>query len=109
MTIRNFTSRWGSPLEIYSDNEIHFRTAVKTICKGTQKIQYNEVGASFDQIYWTFNPSADPHMGETCKRLLRFIKKVLRALGPSIKFTDESLRNGLCKVDFIDNSRPLKP
>lgn len=82
---------------------------MKTICEGTQKIQYNEVGASFDQIYWTFNPSADPHMGETCKRLLRFIKKVLRALGPSIKFTDESLRNGLCKVDFIDNSRPLKP
>lgn len=48
-------NEWERQAKRSPNNGNDFKAAERIIFEETQKIDYNEVGASFDQIYWKFN------------------------------------------------------
>ena len=89
---RRFVSRRGMAQEIWSDNGTNFVAARKKLGSNVQ---------------WNFIPPHAPHMGGTWERMIRTVKRVLVAVMPCARLTDESLRTILCEIEWIVNSRPL--
>ena len=107
LCIRNFVARRGIPREIYTDNGTNFKAAEKILSEQVKQIDYSGISPKFDKTKWIFNPPAAPHMGGAWERLIRSIKNVLYTLYPRLNFNDETLKNALCEIELIINSRPL--
>jgi hypothetical protein len=61
------------------------------------------------KIKWNFNPPTASHMGGVWERVIRSIRKILRAMLGNQVITDEVLRTTMSEVQNILNSRPLTP
>lgn len=64
MAIRRFTRRWGSPVEIFTDNGTNFIGANRELQEQIKRIN-DECCETFTdaRTKWSFNPPAAPHMG----------------------------------------------
>lgn len=61
-----------------------------------------------ENLRWSFNPPASPHMGGSWERLIRSVKSLLNSFLLTQRLpTDETLRNALVLIESIINSRPL--
>ena len=107
MCIQNFISRRGAPKEIYTDNGTNFKSVAKLLLEEKQKLDLHQVSQKYEEIKWSFNPPAAPHMGGAWERLIRSVKTILSAMCPAYKFNDETLRCMLWEIEFMINSRPL--
>ena len=108
-----FVSRRGQPSEVYSDNGTNF-TAIHSVLKE----QFEKLRAKSSQslvkdrlrkqyIEWHFNPPAASHMGGVWERLIRSIRRILKALLHEKIVNDEALLTFMAEVERILNDRPL--
>jgi hypothetical protein len=107
---RRFVARRGMPVNVFSDNGTNFVGAESELRKCIQELSPTEIEqyASKNGITWHFNPPLASHMGGIWERMIRTIRKVLRAiLGGKVLLTDEILATLFCEVESIVNSRPL--
>ena len=110
IAIRNFISRRGPPLEMFSDNGTNLRAAEKELREAHDCINFPAISKEFTgpNMKWTFIPPASPHMGGSWERMVRSIKTVLyQIISPDHKLNDERLHNLFLEVESIINSRPL--
>ena len=89
---RRFCARRGVPEKVYSDNATNFVGSERELCL---------------DIEWHFNTPTASHMGGVWERVIRTVRKVLVAVVPAARLTDDTLRTILCEVEAIVNSRPL--
>ncbi|XP_036329731.1 uncharacterized protein LOC118741863 [Rhagoletis pomonella] len=110
MAIRNFMSRRGIPIHVFTDNGTNFVAAEKELREALQQINLHDLQEQFTsaEIKWTFIPPASPHMGGAWERMIRTFKDVLyRIVTPETKLNDEKLYNLFVEIESIINSRPL--
>ena len=107
--LRRFIARRGAPEEIRSDNGTNFKGGEKELKVAIQKWNQDQVHNFLLQrkIEWIFNPPYASHMGGVWERMIRSIRKVLKAVLDMQILTDESLRTFMCEVESIINARPL--
>ena len=94
---------------MYSDNGTNFVGATNELKEFILSLDKDVINnfASSNQILWTFNPPAAPHMGGAWERLVRSAKEVLFGLVKDHVLTDSQLLTVLTEVESILNSRPL--
>ncbi|XP_062556812.1 uncharacterized protein LOC134221639 [Armigeres subalbatus] len=108
MAIRRFTCKWGSPVEIFTDNGTNFVGANRKL-KEQIKMINDKCGETFTdaRTKWSFNPPAAPHMGGVWERMVRSVKETMQALEDGHKLNDEILLTVLAETVDIINARPL--
>jgi len=107
--VYRFVSRRGPPKEIYSDNGTNFRGAEVEVKEALCKWNQDRIRERLRQqgIEWHFNAPAASHTGGVWERMIRSIRKILRALVGNKLLDDETLMTTLCEVEKILNDRPL--
>ena len=61
------------------------------------------------RIEWHFIPPSASHMGGVWERIVKSVKRVLRAVLKDVNVQDEALHTALCEVEKILNDRPITP
>ncbi|XP_017465625.1 PREDICTED: uncharacterized protein LOC108358682 [Rhagoletis zephyria] len=110
MVVRNFISRRGTPVHMFSDNGTNFVATEKELREAFRQLDIGALQMQFTcvETKWTFIPPASPHMGGAWERMIRTFKDVLyQVLTPETKLSDEKLYNLFVEVESIMNSRPL--
>ncbi|XP_065089698.1 uncharacterized protein LOC135710920 [Ochlerotatus camptorhynchus] len=110
MCLQNIIARRGSPIEIVSDRGTNLVGASKELKEALAQVDQERLMKEFttENLKWSFNPPASPHMGGSWERLIQSVKKILTSILPTQRLpTDEVLRNSLVMIENIINSRPL--
>jgi hypothetical protein len=114
MAVRNFSNRWGSPKEIWSDNGTNMRGAEAELGRSLvdlDKKRLNECTQSYlpgnIRTKWHFITPKAPHMGGAWERLIRIAKCVIYSCLKDKAPKDDVLRSFLVEAEGILNSRPL--
>ncbi|UYV77152.1 hypothetical protein LAZ67_14003454 [Cordylochernes scorpioides] len=109
MGLSRFIDTRGRPDTIYSDNGTNFVGASKELKLAANEIVFEMMAASgkFGPVKWKFNPPAAPHFGEAWERLIKSVKKCLRATLNEVNQKDATLLTALKSAENIINSRPL--
>ena len=118
--VRFFSVR-GCPKEIWSDNGTNFTGAEKELRQSVQDLSEEHIKS---ELYsrevewyscplpeWRFQPPAASHMSGVWERLIRSVKKAMKAVlgSPSALVGLETLRTVFAEVTSILNSRPICP
>ena len=106
-----FVSRRGPPIEVFSDNGTNFKGAETEIKAALEKWNPDRIDNCLRErgIKWNFNPPHSSHAGGVWERMIRSIRKILRALLGSQLVDDETLLTLMAEVEKILNDRPLTP
>jgi transposase InsO family protein len=109
--LRRFIARRGRPEEIRSDRGTNFIGAERELKESLEKWNHSKLNEflCLKEIKWKFNPAAASHMGGAWERLIRSIKKILKALLDEQLVNDETLATAMAEVEAIVNSRPITP
>ena len=81
-----FIARRGQPKEVYSDNGTNFTATQSVLKEEFEKLQAKSSQSLINDrlrkqyIEWHFNPPAASHMGGVWERLIRSVRRILRAL-----------------------------
>ncbi|UYV72259.1 hypothetical protein LAZ67_9002370 [Cordylochernes scorpioides] len=107
--LSRFIDTRGRPGTIYSDNGTNFVGASKERKLAASEIDFEVVAASgrFGPVKWKFNPPAAPHFGGAWERLIKSVKKCLRATLNQVNPKDTTLHTALKSAENVINSRPL--
>ena len=120
--LRRFISNSGCPKEIWSDTGTNFVGADKEIRRNSIR-QWNQDDLNKQLIkdgincsqcpmfQWKFQPPAASHMNGVWERLIRSVRKTMKAIlgNPDALVGLEALRTVFAEVVTILNSRPLTP
>ncbi len=108
-SVRRFVNRRGSPSYMFSDNGSNFKGATTELKEFVQNLDKAKITdfATTNQIVWTFNPPAAPHMGGVWERFVRSTKEVMYGLMKDYTLTDAQLLTFVTEAEAILNSRPL--
>ena len=119
--LRRFISNRGCPKEIWSDNGTNFVGADKEIRDSIRRwdqddlnkqLIKDEINCSLCPMFqWKFQPPAASHMNGVWERLIRSVRKSMKAIlgNPNALVGLETLRTVFAEVVTILNSRPLTP
>ena len=109
--LRRLINLRGKPETIYSDNGTNLRAGEREIRESLATWNQSSIHEFLRQknITWKFNPPTASHMGGVWERMIRSVRKILRALLGEQLISDESLRTMMTEVQSILNSRPLTP
>lgn len=109
LCLRNFTSRRGTPAEIYSDNGTNFHGAERELRLALKDVDQGVLAEYFitSNTKWKFNPPSAPHMGGSWERLVRSFKNSLYKILQNHKPPDALLQSTLIEIEHTINSRPL--
>ena len=109
MAISRFISRRGAPTEVYSDNGTNFKGAECELKKALKMWNQSRITESLRKrsIQWYFNPPQASHQGGVWERMIRSVRKILRALLGNQIVNDETLLTVMAEVEKILNDRPL--
>jgi len=79
---QRFDSRRGVPKEIFSDNGTNFKGAERELKEALQRWNQDKIHGRLrrDEVQWHFNPPEASHQGGVWERMIRSIRKILRAL-----------------------------
>ncbi|XP_053686518.1 uncharacterized protein LOC128736060 [Sabethes cyaneus] len=108
-----FTSRYGVPTKMYSDNATNLRGAAKTLRELYQRIDAtehsNEVNdfLTDQRVQWFFIPARSPHHGGLWEAGIKVAKGFLSKIGGNQNYTFEELSTLLAQVAACMNSRPI--
>jgi hypothetical protein len=107
--LRQFIARRGTPKEIRTDCGTNFRGADHELKKAIALWNDNQLTGKLSQkgIKWVFNPPYAPHFGGVWERLIKDVKRSLKAILKGSLVTDHVLRTVFAEVEAILNSRPL--
>ncbi|XP_053698901.1 uncharacterized protein LOC128745855 [Sabethes cyaneus] len=110
-----FSSRYGLPSRLCSDNATNLRGAARKFRELYQHIneaeQDDKVVDFFSNkgIEWKFIPARSPHHGGLWEAGIRVTKGFLSKIGGDARFTFEELSTVLAQVSACMNSRPISP
>ncbi|XP_077967683.1 uncharacterized protein LOC144421945 [Styela clava] len=106
-----FTDIRSRPIHVYSDNGTNFIGGEKELREGIRNWNKHVIDNSLSQkgIQWHFSPPLASHQSGVVERLVREVKKTLRAITDGRSFLDYSLWFFLTGVERILNDRPLTP
>ncbi|XP_071834278.1 uncharacterized protein [Apostichopus japonicus] len=107
--LRRFISRRGTPAKILSDNGSNFKGGERELREAVQSLN-NARTENFllnKEIEWQFNPPAASHMGGIWERIIRSVRRILKALVKEQLINQEVLTTLLTEVEAILNARPL--
>ncbi|XP_055632922.1 uncharacterized protein LOC129773347 [Toxorhynchites rutilus septentrionalis] len=110
-----FSSRYGLPAKLFSDNATNFRGAakqLKAIHKLINSTDYNQEVTYFltnKGVEWCFIPSRSPHHGGLWEAAIKSAKTFLGKTTSNHNFTYEELSTLLSQVAATMNSRPITP
>ncbi|UYV84662.1 hypothetical protein LAZ67_X003010 [Cordylochernes scorpioides] len=108
-SLSQFIDTRERPDTIYNDNGTNFVGASKELKLAAIEIDFEVMAASgkFGPVKWKFNPPAAPHFGGDWERLIKSVKKCLRATLNEVNPKDTTLLTALMSAENIINSRPL--
>ncbi|XP_055543544.1 uncharacterized protein LOC129729089 [Wyeomyia smithii] len=107
-----FTSRYGVPNKMYSDNATNFRGAAKLLRQLYEQIAVNEGSGELQDfltnkgVQWLFIPARSPHHGGLWEAGVKVAKTFLNKIG-NYNYTFEELSTFLAQVAACMNSRPI--
>ncbi|XP_058828458.1 uncharacterized protein LOC131688285 [Topomyia yanbarensis] len=110
-----FTSRYGLPAKVYSDNATNFRAAakqLKDIANLVNSIEHQSIVADFladKGVEWNFIPPRSPHHGGLWEAGIKVAKQLLSKISGNFTYTFEELSTLLAQVAACMNSRPITP
>ena len=109
MALRRFLARRGNVKEIRSDNGTNFTSGKKELREAILNWNQSKVHNQLLQknIEWIFNPPSGSHHGGVWERLIRTIRRLLKALLKEQVVDDEGFRTFMCEVEGIMNARPI--
>ena len=119
--LRRFISNCGCPKEIWSDNGTNFVGADKEIRNSIRQWNQDDLNKQLikdgincslcPMFQWKFQPPAASHMNGVWERLIRSVRKTMKAIlgNPDALVGLETLRTVFAEVVTILNSRPLTP
>ncbi len=104
-----FVSRHGPPKELFSDNGTNFRGAEREVKEMLQSWNQTKILDCLREkgIQWRFSSPSASHTGGVWERMIRTIRKNIRALVGDRLIDDETLLTVMCEVEKIINDRPL--
>ena len=109
--LRRVVARRGPIQELRSDQGTNFVGAENELKRALQEMDDAKIKAELlkHNIDWIRNPATASNFGGAWERQIRSVRNIMAALikqhGHSLD--DESLRNLLCEVEAVLNSRPL--
>ena len=109
--LRRFINTRGCPKTIYSDKGTNFHAGERELRESLNDWNQTSINQFLQQrkIKWKFNPPAASHMGGVWERIIKSIRKILRALLGQQVISDEKLQTLMSEIQGILNSRPLTP
>ena len=104
--LRRFISVQGQPEEIQSDQGTNFTSANKEMQGIMSDIDEHKVNKFCLQrdIKWLFNPPVASHMGGVWERMIRSIRRILKATLKEQLVNDEVLSTVMAEAVYIINS-----
>ena len=104
-----FVSRRGPPKELFSDNGTNFRGAETEVKQMLQNWNQTKILDRLRKkgIQWHFSAPSASHTGGVWERMIRTIRKNLRALIGERVVDDETLLTVMCETEKMINDRPL--
>ncbi|XP_055623506.1 uncharacterized protein LOC129766931 [Toxorhynchites rutilus septentrionalis] len=108
-----FTSRYGVPSKMYSDNATNLRAAAKKLRELYQQIDITEHSDEVNdfltnkRVQWLFIPARSPHHGGLWEAGIKVAKGFLSKTGGNYIYTFEELSTLLAQVAACMNSRPI--
>ncbi|XP_062704296.1 uncharacterized protein LOC134286661 [Aedes albopictus] len=108
-----FTSRYGVPSKMYSDNATNLRSAARTLRELYQQIDATEHSDEVNdfltdrRVEWLFIPARSPHHGGLWEAGIKVAKGFLSKIGGNYNYTFEELSTLLAQVAACMNSRPI--
>ncbi|XP_058816493.1 uncharacterized protein LOC131679770 [Topomyia yanbarensis] len=110
-----FSSRYGLPAKMFSDNATNFRAASKQLQELYRLINsanHNQQVANFladKGVVWNFIPARSPHHGGLWESAIKGAKHLLGKIAGNQHFTFEELSTFLAQVSETMNSRQITP
>lgn len=104
-----FLNRRGHVKEIRSDNGTNFVGADREIKEAIDRIDNEKVGGELMQrgCKWVFHPPGASHMSGVWERLVKTVKRSLKAILGKDLINEEVLQTVFTEAERIANSRPL--
>ena len=104
-----FVSRRGPPKELFSDNGTNFRGAEVEVKQMLEKWNQAKILDRLREkgIQWHFSAPSASHTGGVWERMIRTIRKNMRALIGDRIVDDKTLLTVMCEVEKMINDRPL--
>ena len=104
-----FVSRRGPPKELFSGNGTNFREAESEVKQMLQKWNQARILDRLRKqgIQWYFSLPSASHTGGAWERMIRTIRKNMRAVIGDRIVDDETLLTVMCEVEKMTNGRPL--
>lgn len=111
LVLMRFLNRRGHVKEIRSDNGTNFVGADKEIKESLKNVDHSRVERDLMQrgCKWVFHPPGASHMSGVWERLVRTVKRSLKAIVGNNPMNEEVLTTVLTEAERIANSRPLTP
>ncbi|XP_062703613.1 uncharacterized protein LOC134286064 [Aedes albopictus] len=110
-----FSSRYGLPAKVYSDNATTFRAASKhfremyDLLHSTAHLDSVADFLTDKGVQWNFIPARSPHHGGLWESAIKVAKQHLSKLTTNYIFTFEELSTLISQIAATMNSRPLTP
>jgi hypothetical protein len=108
-----FTSRYGVPSKMYSDNATNLRSAAHKLRELYHQIEATEHSDEVNdfltnrRVQWLFIPARSPHHGGLWEANIKVAKGFLSKIGGNYIYTFEELSTLLAQVAACMNSRPI--
>ena len=111
MVLRRFLNTRGKVKELRSDNGTNFVGAEREVRESIKQWNQRQISKELQQrdCNWVFHPPGASHMSGVWERLIKGIKKSLKAILGERLVDEEVTRTVLAEAQGIANSRPLCP
>ena len=109
LLLMRFLNRRGHVKELRSDNGTNFVGADREIKEAIERIDTKKVGGELMQrgCKWVFHPPGASHMSGVWERLVKSVKRSLKAILGKDLINEEVLQTVFTEAERIANSRPL--
>ena len=109
LVLMRFLNRRGHVKELRSDNGSNFVGADREIKEAIEQIDKEKVERELQQrgCRWVFQPTGASHMSGVLERLVKSVKRSLKAILGKDLINEEVLQTVFTEAERIANSRPL--
>ena len=107
--LRRFMARRGPVRKMWSDNGSNLVAAEKEMREALGRLDPSKIERELTKtgVEWHFSPPYASNFGGVWERLIRSIRRALRATCQEQILTDDRLQTLFCEAEAVVNSRPL--